>query len=165
MLYKIIGADGKEYGPVTTEVLRQWIPQGRANAQTRALAEGASEWKSLGAIPEFSNFFEPQIPPPISPARAARKHSSFAVAGMICGVLSLLCCFKILTGALGITFSFIALSQINREPERYEGRELAIAGIILSILGILIAIALIIFGLATGAFQFHRHWNFNQFGQ
>jgi len=164
-MYKIVAADGREYGPVPPEQLRQWIVQGRANAQTRALAEGASEWKSLGAIPEFANFFEPQIPPTISPARTARKHNSFAVAGMICGVLSLLCCFKILTGGLGITFSLIALSQINREPERYEGRELAIAGIILSILGILIAIALILFWLATGTFQFHRHWNFNQFGQ
>ena len=164
MLYKIIGADGKEYGPVTTEVLRQWVVQGRANAQTRTLAEGATEWKSLGAIPEFVIFFTAQVPPTILSARPARKHNSFAVTGMICGALSLLCCFKILTGVLGIIFSLIALSQINREPERYEGRELAIAGIILSILGILISIALIIFWLTTGVFQFHQ-FNLNQFGQ
>lgn len=161
-MYKIIGADGREYGPVSAEQLRQWIAQGRANAQTRALAEGATEWKFLGTLPEFTGLF--QVPPTIASARPERKHNSFAIAGIICGALSLLCCFKILTGTLGIVFSLVALSQINREPERYEGRELAVAGIVLSVLGILISIALVIFWLTTGAFQF-RHFNFNQFGQ
>jgi hypothetical protein len=164
MLYKIIGADGKEYGPISAEQLRQWIAQGRANAQTRILVEGATEWKLLGTLPEFLILFPAQIPPTISSAHPTRKHNSFAIAGMICGALSLLCCFKILTGVLGIIFSLIALSQINREPARYEGRELAIAGIILSVLGILISIALIIFWLTTGVFQFHQ-FNFNQLGQ
>ena len=27
-MYKIIGADGKEYGPISLEVLRQWIAEG-----------------------------------------------------------------------------------------------------------------------------------------
>ena len=52
-MYKIIGADGKEYGPVTAEQLRQWIQEGRANAQTRAQAEGSADWKSLAEFPEF----------------------------------------------------------------------------------------------------------------
>jgi uncharacterized membrane protein len=53
-MYKIIGADGKEYGPVTAEQLRDWIAQGRANAQTKALAEGITDWKALGELPEFA---------------------------------------------------------------------------------------------------------------
>ena len=31
-MYKILGADQKEYGPVTAEELRIWIAQGRAAA-------------------------------------------------------------------------------------------------------------------------------------
>lgn len=54
-MYKIIGADGKEYGPVTAEQLRDWIGQGRANAQTQVQPEGATEWTSLGALPEFAD--------------------------------------------------------------------------------------------------------------
>jgi hypothetical protein len=39
-MYKIIGADGKEYGPITADQLRAWIVEGRANAQTKVLMEG-----------------------------------------------------------------------------------------------------------------------------
>jgi hypothetical protein len=54
-MYKIIGADQKEYGPVSTEQLRQWVTEGRLNAQTQARAEGETEWKPLSAFPEFAD--------------------------------------------------------------------------------------------------------------
>ena len=56
-MYKIIGADGKQYGPVTADQLRQWIRDGRANAQTKAQTEGGTEWKNLADFPEFSAAF------------------------------------------------------------------------------------------------------------
>ena len=52
-MYRIIGADGNQYGPISTEQLRQWIAEGRANAQTKVLAEGTTEWKPLSEFPEF----------------------------------------------------------------------------------------------------------------
>jgi hypothetical protein len=54
-MYKIIGADQKEYGPVTAEQLRQWVTEGRVNGQTSVQAEGATEWKPLGTLPEFGD--------------------------------------------------------------------------------------------------------------
>jgi hypothetical protein len=53
-MYKIIGADGKEYGPITVEQLRQWIAEGRANSQSRVLLEGTGDWKPLSEYPEFA---------------------------------------------------------------------------------------------------------------
>lgn len=53
-MYRIIGSDGKEYGPIAAEVLRQWIGEGRANAHTRASAAGSTDWKTLGDFPEFA---------------------------------------------------------------------------------------------------------------
>ena len=53
-MYKIIGADQKEYGPVPAEQVRKWIAEGRANAQTRARAEQSDDWKPLSDIPEFA---------------------------------------------------------------------------------------------------------------
>jgi uncharacterized membrane protein len=53
-MYKIIGADGNEYGPVTADQLRQWIAEGRANAQTKVQAEGSTDWKPLMDFPEFA---------------------------------------------------------------------------------------------------------------
>ena len=64
-MYKIIGADGREYGPVALDVLKQWIAQGRANALTRVLPEGAAEWKALGEIPELAAWLPTAPPPPI----------------------------------------------------------------------------------------------------
>jgi len=54
-MYKIIGADQREYGPVPVEQVRKWIAEGRANAQTKAWSEGSSEWKTLADYPEFAD--------------------------------------------------------------------------------------------------------------
>jgi uncharacterized RDD family membrane protein YckC len=54
-MFTILGGDGKEYGPVTAEQIRAWIASGRANLETKAKVAGsASEWKSLGELPEFT---------------------------------------------------------------------------------------------------------------
>ena len=52
-MYRIRGADQKEYGPVSEEVIRRWIGERRANAQSVIRAEGAAEWKPLREFPEF----------------------------------------------------------------------------------------------------------------
>src|ERR1035437_8448144 len=51
---KIIGADKKEYGPVSADQLHQWISEGRANAQSLVQLVGSAEWKPLSAFPEFA---------------------------------------------------------------------------------------------------------------
>jgi len=64
-MFKIIGADQKEYGPVSTEQLRQWVIEGRANAQTQVRKEGEADWKPLSAFAEFADVFR------TAPAQAA----------------------------------------------------------------------------------------------
>jgi hypothetical protein len=66
-MYKIIGADNKVYGPVAVEQLRQWLQEGRANAQTQVQPEGATDWKPLGSLPEFADLLGSAAPPPIAP--------------------------------------------------------------------------------------------------
>lgn len=65
-MYRIIGADGREYGPVSADQLRKWIAEGRANAHTRVRREGGGEWKTLCELPEFSAAFSGG-PPPLTP--------------------------------------------------------------------------------------------------
>lgn len=90
-MYKVIGADNREYGPVTTDQLKQWIAENRANAQTRVLADGATVWQSLGSLPEFAGAF-PSAPPPLgtafpsAPPTLADRASKKIAAG-ICGIL------------------------------------------------------------------------------
>jgi hypothetical protein len=60
-MYRIIGADGKEYGPITIEQMRQWIAEGRLNALSKVRLEGSTEWKTLSDFPELAA--APSTPP------------------------------------------------------------------------------------------------------
>jgi hypothetical protein len=85
-MYKIIGGDGREYGPVTADQLRRWFAEGRANAQTRVQAEGGTEWKTLGELPEFADLAHPvsatpAVPPPIVKANAEQLTTEILARG------------------------------------------------------------------------------------
>lgn len=67
-MYKILGADQREYGPVSAEQIADWVRQGRANANTLARAEGAENWAPLATFPEFAPLFV-GAPPPIAVAQ------------------------------------------------------------------------------------------------
>ena len=101
-MYKIIGADGNEYGPITAEQVRQWVAEGRLNGLSKIQVEGAGEWKELRDMPEFSALLPPP-PPPISlGARPAAFGRRRRLAGQPAGRLGfghgyrlaalLLCC-------------------------------------------------------------------------
>lgn len=55
-MYKIIGADQKEYGPISADQIRQWIAEGRANAQTMVQGEGQADWRPLSSYPELATY-------------------------------------------------------------------------------------------------------------
>jgi hypothetical protein len=161
-MYKIIGADGREYGPIAADQVREWIAEGRANAQTRALAEGAAQWKPLTEYLEFApalgrtpSPWPAVMPIPIAPAR---RTNSMAFAAMVMGVLSMSCmvcccgcCYGMPFNLLGIVFALAALAQIRNDPGSQEGRGLAIVGLVLSLLSLLMAVVFFAFGLAMSA--------------
>lgn len=146
-MYKIIGTDGKEYGPVSLEQLRQWRDEGRINQDTRVLAEGETDWKKLGALPAFTsqpsapaNGLPDQIPGFRPMSAQPRRVNSYAIAGLVLGLISLplaFCCAGVPFNLLGIVFSAIALTQIKDQPEVYSGRGIAIGGIVSAILGLI----------------------------
>jgi TM2 domain-containing membrane protein YozV len=88
-MYKIIGADGREYGPVSPQQVRQWMTEGRLNAQTLAQAEGNPDWKPLVNFPELAPGAAPQpVAPPFPPySRTKPPGADKKIAAGICGVL------------------------------------------------------------------------------
>lgn len=153
--YRIVGDDGKQYGPVTGEQVRQWIAQGRAESRTPVFVEGAKDWTFVGLLPEFADCFPTTpAPPTIAPPVHARRTSGFATAGMVCGILSwtsfCCCCTGVPFSLLALVFSLMGLSQINRHPELYEGRGQAIAGLVLAILYLALTAGYLILSMATG---------------
>ena len=69
-MFTIIGGDGKEYGPVTTEQVQAWIASGRANLDTQAKKAGDEQWRRLGDFPEFSGTGAAMPPVTAAPAAA-----------------------------------------------------------------------------------------------
>ncbi len=67
MTYTIIGGDGKEYGPITASDIRQWIIEGRINAQSLVKAESDAEFRLLEKFPEFADAFAGHAPGTIAP--------------------------------------------------------------------------------------------------
>src|SRR5262245_49222131 len=125
-MYIITGADGREYGPVTSDQLRQWIAEGRANGQSKVRIENSSEWKLLSEVAEFAPLFSTtqqastvaSTPAPFAVTSSPRTNQ-MAIAGMVLGILSVTttcCCNGLPFNVIGIICSVMALSQISKDP-------------------------------------------------
>jgi hypothetical protein len=147
-MYKIIGADQKEYGPIPGETIRQWMQEGRLNASSKIQAEGTSQWKLLREMPEFASILPPP-PAPITLPAGPRVPPNNAMAGWALGtgIFAVLCCQ--ICGPVSIVLGFIALSQIKENPNR-GGRGLAVGGIVLGCISILMSIVGFILITMTG---------------
>lgn len=147
-MYRLVGADQKEYGPVTAEQVRQWITEGRANARTIAKSE-EGPWKLLSTFPEFAADLAQSSPPTVPPlfttsslpagVPGAQRNHPLAVTGLVLSCVALVpcCCCGPLLSTVAVILCAIALSQISQEPERWTGKNLAIIGIVLALLSFL----------------------------
>jgi len=151
-MYKIIGADQQVYGPVTAAQIHQWMAEGRVNPATLVQLEGTSEWKPLSSFPQFA------VPPAVSmpPSRSGAQSDGLAIAALVCGILAIMCCCAgPVFGVLGLTFSIIVLSRHQDYPAE-SSRQMALAGLILSVLGLLSRLFLPLFFFLPGGFRIHH---------
>ena len=149
--YYLIGSDGRPYGPAGAETVRQWLREGRVTGLSPANVVGTPDWRPLREFAEFAEVVPPPAmpaPPPALSVAAARRTHPLATAGFICGLLSVSCCACCageLLAIVAVILSTVALLEISRQPERFEGRGLAIAGIVLGALGLVLGL------IGTGA--------------
>jgi hypothetical protein len=145
-MYKIIGSDGKEYGPISLEQLQQWRAEGRINARTRVLGTGGTEWKTAADFPELGFAMPPGIPVPgISPpppALPTEQKNGLAITSFVLGLVSLfLCFFAPLAGIPAIVCGHIAHARTRRASGQFGGSGFAIAGFVLGYCGLLVCLA------------------------
>ena len=125
---------------ITADQLRQWITQGRANAQTKVKPEGGADWQALASVPGFEADFTaapgaaPPAPLPAAPVEA--KTSGMAITSLVMGILGV--CG--ITAVIGLILGIVALGKINRSGGRLSGNGLAIAGICVSAFMLLFSI-------------------------
>ena len=98
-------------------------------------------------------------PPPLIPVRPSQ---SLAVSSLTLGLISITlgwcCSFGLVSAPVAIVLGIYSLTQIKSQPERYGGKPLAIAGIVMGVLYfVAIAVMVIIYGLGillSGASNF-----------
>ena len=129
-MYHVIGSDQKEYGPVSAAQIRQWFAEGRLHRAMAARPADETEWKTLGALPEFADLFPP--PPGLTPPTpVATGNCGLATAALICGALGMATC---VTAPVGLVLGFMAHSRIRSSHGRLTGSGLATTGIALSLI-------------------------------
>jgi len=146
-VYHIIGSDQKEYGPVSAQQILQWSAEGRVHRATPARAADDSEWKTLGTLPEFATAF----PPPAGlnpPTPTATENCGLATAALVCGALGFVTC---VTAPVGLVLGFMAHSRIRSSNGRLTGSGLATAGVVLSLIVVLVGLLGFMAGLMLPA--------------
>ena len=93
-MYRIIGIDGQQYGPIPAEQIRRWLGENRVNPQTLAQLEGTQEWKPLVSFAEFAADFKPPpsfsaAPPPMSGHPKAGNKIAAGIFGILLGSLGI----------------------------------------------------------------------------
>ncbi|MGY8656191.1 MAG: CD225/dispanin family protein [Verrucomicrobiia bacterium] len=110
-MYKIVGGNQKEYGPVSADEVVEWIAEKRANRQTLALLVGSDSWLPLSDFPEFAEAFDchfgplsdsPSTGAPPSPAPVGTKRALLIPAVLV----SLFCCP--IFGPVAVTLAALA---------------------------------------------------------
>lgn len=152
--YWIIGDDGQEYGPVPESEIHNWIADRRVDAETRIRQGVDGPWQRAS---EHAAFTGRLAAARRSPERGSDAPSppacGFAIAALVCGLITLptSCCCP-LSGVPGILFAILALKRISEEPGQRGGRGPAIAGLILSLLGLLLFAGFQIAGVTFDGF-------------
>jgi prepilin-type processing-associated H-X9-DG protein len=148
-MYNIIGADGKQYGPVSMDQLRSWVAQGRINARTQVQALGTTDWRPVAEVAELAELFSatagaaPGSPPPILKAPTAKdKRQGMAVISFVLGLCSFALCLSAITGIPAIILGHVARKRVAKAPNQYGGTGFATAGIVLGYVSILFSLVI-----------------------
>jgi hypothetical protein len=138
-MYKILGSDGNEYGPVSAEQVKKWIAENRVERKTPAIPEGGADWVFLYSLPEFAADFELPTtsgPPPVlrsaKPPKSAGTPSK-NVRALMASSLGVFSMIPPVGAILGIPTLFLGISglRFHRRNPAAGGRAHAWIGIIL----------------------------------
>lgn len=126
-MYRVKGADEKEYGPITAEQVQQWIRENRLNRFSLAEKDGEPGWKPLEQFPEFAGAFSAGPAPAnfsggitavANPEQAARSLKAPAVLLIFFAVAGIVFSFSGLFLKPFITDAMIRMfEQFNLPPE------------------------------------------------
>ena len=113
------------------------------------------QWGPPAGQPPMGQFgMPPQMSGP--PPSMGPKTNVLAIIGLVLGILAWTigwCCGGPIFALAGAICSFIAMNQIKAQPEIHGGRGLALAALIVNIVGLVLTTVAQIIAFATGAAQ------------
>jgi hypothetical protein len=86
----------------------------------------------------------------------APRRNGLGIAAMVLGIVAVVIpCFWVLQipGVLATIFGAVSLSQSKKNPQKYTGRGMAIAGFVLGLVSLAILVLVLLFG------NFHVNYN------
>ena len=145
-MFTILGADGKEYGPVTAGKVIEWMQAGRANAQTKIKRVDAAEWTTIGALPEFGGSDGNQTAVPPTPPHVATATN--APAAPLTGSAA-----EIAAGLNARSASLDIFGCLSRSFDLWKSNFLPLVGVTLLIMFVQFVAGLIpVLGMLSGFF-------------
>lgn len=94
-----------------------------------------------------------------APQAAGNGNIGFSIASMVCGILSIVCCcLSILSGILALAAIILGIVSLYN---KYDGRGMAIAGIVLGAVFLVFYILLIAFGVFSGLSEMMSDWMYD----
>jgi hypothetical protein len=137
---------GTHHGPVSYEDLRRMAAQGEIGAETLLWKSGMADWAACRSFPDLvslSQAAHTSLTAPFSPQthwgygfaadpQFLPRTSGLAVASLVLGILWL--CGG--GSLLATIFGAVALGQIARSNGRLTGKAMAVAGLVLGIIGL-----------------------------
>ena len=160
-MYKILGSDGKEYGPVSAKQVKHWIVENRVDQKTPVFPDGAEDWVFLESLPEFKAVF---VPPPLGGIRSEGGGGLNAVIpyknvrALVAYYFAVFSVIPILGMPLGFIGMALGISglRFQRQHPRAGGKVHAWIGIVLGGLCGFGYLALIILGIVMIVVR--KHW-------
>jgi hypothetical protein len=104
LTYKVLGGDGKEYGPASRSEITQWLQEGRITAETQLTRSDITHWAPA------ASFTELQATPAAAPSASPAAQPSAAAATATVGDPALLAQLK---GGASWFYWIAGLSIIN----------------------------------------------------
>jgi hypothetical protein len=136
--YKIMGGDGKEYGPVDAHQVKTWIGEHRLEKKSPVMVNDAKDWAFLESLPEFTSALAAQSegasPPIIGQSSGLNAIIPYknprALIAYYFGVFAVL-------PLIGIVFGFTALA-LGISGLRFRRRKPGAGGAVHAWIGILV---------------------------
>lgn len=149
MEYRIIGVDLREYGPVDLEEIREWIKEGRADANTLICEIDEKQWIRLSELPMVAG----DLPKRASGIGAMSTGGdetiqiNYLIPAILCTIF---CCLPF--GVAGILFAAQANSKAHQGDINGAGMAASRAKL-MCILSFVFGILTIVYWFSSGDFQ------------